>query len=253
MVRDPVDFWAAKLNLPRERVAAVIDRGPQIQNLIRSGLMKRGGVGYVQPGPDTFPTVAEVNAVITACGALPTITWLDGTSEGERAADELFGLLMDQGALALNIVPDRNWNLADPQVKQRKLQNLYDVVALAQSLDLPINVGTEMNAYGLPLVDQFGAPELAPVRETFIAGAYTVYGHTALQRALGVGYGSAWAVRHFPARGDRNRFYAEAGRRVPPGPEGLAALRALGAEPEPDAILAAAADHAASDKETGSR
>ena len=239
IVHDPVDFWAVKLNLPRERIAAVIDRGPQIQNLVRAGTMKRGGVGYVQPGPDTFPTVEEVNAVITACGALPTITWLDGTSTGEQAAEELFGLLMDQGALALNIVPDRNWNIGDPQTKQHKLQKLYDVVALAQSLNLPINVGTEMNAHGLPLIDRFDVPELSPVRDAFIDGAYTIYGHTLLQRALGLGYTSSWATRHFPARGDRTRFYAQAGRQVPPGPTGLAALRELGSEPGPDDVLSA--------------
>ena len=239
LAHDPVDFWSAKLNLPRERVAAVIDRGPQIQNLVRAGLMKRGGVGYVQPGPDTFPTVEEVNAVITACGALPTITWLDGTSEGERAAEELFGLMMDQGAVALNIVPDRNWNIADPQTKERKLQALYDVVDLARSLDLPINVGTEMNAYGAPLIDQFDAPELAPVRDAFLDGAYTIYGHTMLARALDLGYLSDWATHHFPSRGDRNRFYATVGRSIAPGPAGLDVLRALGHEPLPEMVLTA--------------
>ncbi len=172
------------LGLPEERVAAVIDRGPQMQDLVRSRLMKRGSVGYIQPGPDTFPSVEEVNAVIAACGALPTITWLDGTSEGEQAAVELFDLMVAKGALALNIIPDRNWNIADPADKQRKLEGLYSVVALARKLDLPINVGTEMNAFGKPLIDAFDVPELAPVRDDFIDGAYFFYGHGTLQRAL---------------------------------------------------------------------
>lgn len=237
-VVDPVHFWSAKLEVPQEQVAAIIDRGPQIQNLVRGKLMKRGGVGYVQPGPDTFPTVEEVNTVITACGALPYITWLDGTSEGEQAAGELFTLMIDKGAVAMNIVPDRNWNIKDPQQKALKVQNLYDVVALAQELDLPINVGTEMNAYGKPLIDDFDAPELAPVRDAFMDGAYFIYGHTALQRALGLGYQSAWAKAHFPKRSDRNAFYVQMGRRIEPGDAGLDCLRALGSTPAPDTLLA---------------
>ena len=239
MVTDPVHFWAAKFGIPQEQIAAIIDHGPQIQNLVRAKLMKRGGVGYVQPGPDTYPTVDEVHTVITACGALPTITWLDGTTAGEQAAEELFGLLIAKGAVALNIVPNRNWNIADPAAKAVKLQNLYDVVALAKALDLPINVGTEMNAYGSPLIDQFDAPELAPVRSAFLDGAYFVYGHTSLQRALGLGYQSDWAQQHFPTRAERNAFYTQAGERIPPGPAGPAGLRALGATPGPEVVLAA--------------
>lgn len=236
-IYDPVHFWAAKLGVSQERVAAVIDRGPQIQNLVRSKLMKRGGVGYVQPGPDTFPTIEEVNKVITASGALPCITWLDGTSEGERSAEELFSLMIRKGAVALNIIPDRNWNINDPKQKALKLQNLYEVVDLADAVDLPINVGTEMNAYGKPLIDDFAAPELAPVRDRFLEGAYFIYGHTAMARALGLGYGSAWARDHFTSRKARNLFYSKVGRQVAPGPEGFRRLQELGSLPDPEDVL----------------
>ena len=236
-VADPVRFWAAKLGVPQAQVATAIDDGPSMQNLVRSKTMKRGGVGYVQPGPDTFPSVEEVHTVIEACGALPTITWLDGTSEGEQAAEELFGLLIGKGAVALNIVPDRNWNIKDPADKAVKLQNLYDVVDLARSLDLPINVGTEMNAYGKPLIDQFDAPELAPVRDAFLDGAYFAVGHTALQRAAGLGYQSPWAKANFAGRAAANAFYTRAGRAIPPGAAGLAAVRGIGPNPDPTDII----------------
>ena len=235
----PVDFWAAKLDLPQERVAAVVDRGPQMQDLVRSKLMKRGGVGYIQPGPNTFPSVEEVNAVIAACGALPTITWLDGTSEGEQAAEELFDLMVAKGAVALNIIPDRNWNVTDPADKARKLQALYSVVTLARKLDLPINVGTEMNAFGKPLIDNYDAPELAPVRDDFMDGAYFFYGHGILQRALGLGVLSGWARQHLPTLRDRNHFYTQLGRRVRPGTLTLDKLRTLGPAATPDEILGA--------------
>jgi hypothetical protein len=236
-VDDPVAFWAEKLEVDPDAIEAIIDDGPKIQGRVRATLMKRGGVGYVQPGPDTFPTVERVNRAITACGALPCITWLDGTSEGEQAADELFALMIRKGAVALNIIPDRNWNIDDPTEKALKLQNLYDVVEKAQRLDLPINVGTEMNAYGKPRIDDFDAPELAPVRDDFLDGAHFIYGHTMLQRASVLGFGSEWAEMHFPTRRERNAFYVEVGKRLLPGAEALLKIRAMGDTPAPQDIL----------------
>jgi hypothetical protein len=214
---DQISFWADKLNMDSNQVAAIIDDRPKFQNVVRAKLMKRGGVGYVQPSPETFPTVEEFHRLITACGALPCAAWLDGTSAGEQAIEELLELLIDQGVVALNIVPDRNWNIADLDTRRLKVQKLYEVVELAQRLDLPLNVGTEMNAYGQKLVDDFDAPELAPVRDAFIDGAYFIYGHTIAQRTLGFGYQSKWAQNHFPDRGERNAFYTQVGRRVEPG------------------------------------
>jgi hypothetical protein len=169
---------------------------------------------------------------------LPCATWLDGTSAGEQAEEELLDLLIGQGVVALNIVPDRNWNIADPEEKRVKVRNLYQVVELAQELDLPLNVGTEMNKYGLKLVDDFDASELAPVREAFIDGALFAYGHTAAQRALGIGYQSEWAEQELPDRADRNRFYVALGERLPPGRAGLQKLSGAGVR-APDALLAA--------------
>jgi hypothetical protein len=117
----------------------------------------------------------------------------------------------------LNIVPDRNWNIADSEQKRLKLQKLYEVIELAQKLDLPLNIGTEMNAYGQKLVDDFDAPELAPVRAAFMDGAYFIYGHTVAQRVLGQGYQSDWAKTHLPGRRERNAFYTELGKHVEPG------------------------------------
>ncbi|MFN2108865.1 MAG: hypothetical protein ACK2UI_04330 [Anaerolineae bacterium] len=236
-VPDPAAFWAEKLHTSRAEIDAILDNGPKIQNLVRAKLMKRGGVGYVQPTPEMFPSVEEVNHVITACGALPCATWLDGTSAGEQAEEELLDLLIGKGVVALNIVPDRNWNIADPEVKRVKLQKLYEIVQLAQRLNLPLNVGTEMNAPGNRLVDDFAAPVLSPVREAFLDGAAFIYGHTAMQRALGLGYQSEWAKAHFPTRKIRNEFYTQVGEHLPPGQETLSNLKAIIHTTEPDVIL----------------
>ncbi len=217
-VPDQAAFWAEKLQMSVDQVSKLSGNLPGFKNTIRSKLMKRGGVGYVQPGPDSFPSMDEVNRLILACGALPCAGWLDGLADGEAAAEEWLSMHLAKGSVAVNIVPDRNWNIADPELKRIKLQKLYEIVELAQKLDLPLNIGTEMNAYGQKLVDDFDAPELAPLVESFMDGAFFVYGHTVAQRALGRGYQSDWANTHLPTRRERNEFYTKLGRQVEPGP-----------------------------------
>jgi hypothetical protein len=234
---DPVGFWADRLGVAREQVASSIEDPARLQTLIRARLMKSGGVGYVPPAPDMFPSVEELHELTVACGALPCAAWLDGTLEGEQAIEELLELLIGKGVVALNIVPDRNWNISDPETRRMKVQNLYAMVELAAELALPLNIGTEMNSFGQKVLDSFDAPELAPVRQAFIDGAYFIYGHTALHRALGLGYQSQWAAAHLQSRPERNQFYTRLGYLVPPGDAGLAQLRLLDPTMSPADIL----------------
>jgi hypothetical protein len=234
---DPVAFWADKLGLAPEQVAAQIGDPVKFPNTLRAKLMKRGGVGYMQPGAETFPSLEKVTRLIVACGALPCATWLDGTSAGEQASEELLGLLIGKGIVALNIIPDRNWNISDPELRRLKVKKLYEIVALAGKFDLPLNVGTEMNAPGQKMVDDFDAPELAPVRQAFLDGADFIYGHTVLQRAVGLGYQSEWAIAHLPSRRERNAFFTQAGRFAAPGRAGMALLKSLPANLSPTNVL----------------
>ncbi|MBN1975912.1 MAG: hypothetical protein JW918_00795 [Anaerolineae bacterium] len=222
-----VRFWAEKLAMEPAKVDTQIDDGPEFKNVIRAKLMKRGGVGYVEASPESFPTVDAFHEMIALCGALPCFAWLDGASAGERDIEELLGLMVEKGAVAVNIIPDRNWNIKDPENRRVKVQSLHDFVRLAQERDLPLNVGTEMNKYGLKLVDDFDAPELEPVRRAFLDGAHFVYGHTLMQRALGMGYQSDWAETHLPSRRERNDFYTQVGYRVEPGIQGKQRIERL--------------------------
>jgi hypothetical protein len=104
-------------------------------------------------------------------------------------------------------------------------------------MDLPLNVGTEMNSFGQKLLDSFDAPELALVRQAFVDGAYFVYGHTVMQRVLELGYQSEWAQARLPTRRTRNEFYTWCGRQIPPGQAGIRLLRELGPDPQPDDVL----------------
>jgi hypothetical protein len=110
-------------------------------------------------------------------------------------------------------------------------------VALAEKLDLPLNIGTEMNSPGQKLIDDFDAPELAPVRQAFLDGAYFVYGHTVMQRGLGLGYQSQWAQQHLPTRRERNAFYTRAGRLIPPGKASLVHLGKLDTHNSPEKFM----------------
>mgnify|MGYP001279512673 CR=1 FL=1 len=213
---DPIDFWHKKLDLPKESIEKVIQDQNAFKNLLRKKLMKRGGVAYVQPDVEAFPTVDEFHEIILSADAIPCSAWLDGTSEGEQEIERLLDLLMEKGVRVINIVPDRNWNIAVPETKKRKIRELYHIVDLAQSLDLPIIVGTEMNSFGQKLVDDFDAPELDAVLEAFMKGAYFLYGHTRMAKLFGMGYQSQWSQENFANRKTRNAFYEDAGHLISP-------------------------------------
>lgn len=200
-------FWADKLNVVPDKLD--LPDGAAIQGFIRAKTMKRGGVAYVQPGKETFPLLADMNRFILESGAIPAITWLDGTSEGERDIDELIEVEMKSGAAVLNIIPDRNFTAG---VKDEKLQKLCDIIEKAAKLDLPLVVGTEMNSPGNKIVDDFHSAELEPFRKAFLDGAYIIYAHTALRRQAGLGYLGEWAGNSFGSIGEKNEFFAGLGR-----------------------------------------
>jgi hypothetical protein len=94
-----------------------------------------------------------------------------------------------------------------------------------------------MNSHGQKLVDDFDAPELVPLREPFLAGAYFIYGHTLMQRVLGLGYQSEWAKAHLPTRYERNDFYTKVGRLVSPDQAGTGKLKQFTPAQSPAEVL----------------
>ena len=226
-------FWIEKLGSEAEGVD--FPEGAKLQNLIRAKTMKKGGVGYVQPGRGSFPALADFNQFVLACDAIPTLCWLDGTSEGEQRMEELLRVFQQSGGAALTVIPDRNYK---PGVQDQKLKNLYHIVDLAQKLHLPVTVGTEMNSPGNKFVDSFETAELKPLVPVFLRGAHIVYAHGALQREAGKGYLSAWAKQQYPAVAERNAFFEQVGKALAPARE--TALSRLPADATPAQVLAAA-------------
>ena len=94
-----------------------------------------------------------------------------------------------------------------------------------------------MNSFGQKLVDDFDAPELAPVRESFIEGACFIYGHTVLQKTIGLGYQSQWAEENLSSRHERNEFYKTVGKLVTPDSQSKAKLMNIGPSETPQSIV----------------
>lgn len=226
---DLAAFWAETLGKDAATSGTLLADEPAFEEAIRAKLVKKGGIGYEQPTTTTFPPVEDFVAWVRSCEAIPMATWLDGTSNGESDEKRLLDVMMEKGCAALNIIPDRNWNLKDPPQAEVKRANLAKIVAAAVKRDLPINIGTEMNKAGLPFVDDLGGDVLSLYREPFTRGAQLMVGHQILTRYADYSYAGAAAAAEFKKVADRNAFFAEVGA-LPPLTEGTEKkLNALGA------------------------
>lgn len=226
------NFWSDKLMLNVEQ--SWLPENRPILDAIRAKTMKRGGVGYIQPGEGAFPLMADMNRFVAAAGGIPVLTWLDGTSDGERDIEELLKVSMSTGAAAINVIPDRNYTLG---AKDEKLANLNAVVELAEKLNLPVVMGTEMNSPGQKFVDDFDSDELKPLAPIFLKGAHIVYAHSVMQQRCTLGYTSKWAAENFDNTEQKNEFYRTLGTALDPKNEDK--LGGLSEKNTPEQILEA--------------
>ncbi len=205
------EFWSEKLGCSLDDAIKLVNDPVKLEAQIRAKTMKKGGPGYVPADPRSFPALADMNRFVKACGAIPTIAWLNGDSPGEADPGALLDLHIRHGAAMLNIIPDRNWNFKDEELRRKRVQELNRIIGAAIQRNMPVIVGTEMNAPGLKLVDDFDCDALAPHVETFVEGAAIATAHTILQ-PQGQGYLSEWAQTHYPDLAERNKFFAAYGR-----------------------------------------
>lgn len=227
-----VGYWTKKLNA--EITSDDLPHSVKLLNTVRAKNMKQGGVGYVKPDAGQFPKMVDMNQFVLQSGAIPTLTWLDGTSDGEQHIEELLSIAIKTGVAAVNIIPDRNFT---PGVKDQKLKNLYHFVKLAEQMNLPVIVGTEMNSPGQKFVDDFHSDELKPLLHVFLNGARIVYAHSVLQKHCKLGYLSEWAKKHFPSTTEKNQFYETIGSQLDPARQDM--LSSFNTETKPDRILKA--------------
>ncbi|MBR2363586.1 MAG: hypothetical protein IKA79_00145 [Lentisphaeria bacterium] len=208
-------FWAEKLSLDPAKAAALVKDTVKLQGEIRSKMMKKGGPGYVTPDPGSFPRIEDMNEFTRSCGAIPSIAWLNGESDGEKDPERLLDLHESKGAAAFNLIPDRNWNFADPAVKEAKVSKMHAILDACIKRDLPVFAGTELNAFGQKIVDDFSEPALAKYMTEFRNGAALLSAHTILA-PKGAGYLSAWAEKNFASRKEKNAFFVKFGNAVRP-------------------------------------
>ncbi len=206
-----IKFWTDKLGRALE--PNDFPESPALLNAIRAKTMKKGGPGYAEPQTGAFPTLQTMNAFVLAAGGIPTLAWLDGTSDGEQHILQLLEVAAASGTAAVSIIPDRNFT---PGAADEKLANLQQFVALAETRGMPILVGTEMNSFGQKFRDMFESAELEPMVPIFLKGALIAYAHTVLQRAAGMGYLSGWAKKCFCQVEDKNEFFEAFGKAVEP-------------------------------------
>ncbi len=208
-------FWAPLLTCTVSDYPSIEDNIPKMEDLVRNALAKRGGIGYIQPTDKTFPLSDDFTLWVRTCGAIPTIAWLDGTSGGEAKCDHLLDLMTAKGCAALNIIPDRNWNLKNPAEAALKQSKLAEVVKECVRRDLPINIGTEMNKGGLPFVDDLAGPVLRAYAAEFAQGMRIMIGQTLLAAYAHAPYLGERAQAEFKDIKKRNAFYASVGA-LPP-------------------------------------
>jgi len=223
-------FWSGLLGRSTDETVELLADRPVFEEAVRAKLAKRGGIGYRQPSADTFPLVDDFIAWVRSCQAVPMITWLDGTSAGEADGHAMLECMREKGAAALNIIPDRNWNISDLKAREVKRDNLRAIVAAAAAMDLPVNIGTELNKPGLPFVDDLSGEVLAAYKETFLRGTRIMVGHTLLLRYAGYSYIGEQARADLAKTAARNDFFGAVGGLPPLTDNKAAELEDMGAE-----------------------
>jgi len=153
-------FWSEKLGIELAEAEKLLANPVKLEGVIRSKTMKSGGVGYVKPSPESFPTLSDMNKFITGFNAVPTLAWLNGMSAGENALDELIKLHKQYGTAAATLIPARNVEGSTPEKSAALQAELDRFIAACAQADLPLLAGTEMNAPGQLLVDDFENPAL---------------------------------------------------------------------------------------------
>lgn len=237
---DLARFWSEVLKLDVDLTIQTLAEPVLLEDTVRSGLVKKSGLGCFTSMETLFVSADDFIGWSRACGAIPTWPWLDGTTTAEREPDKLLECLRGKGIMAINIIPERNWNVADPEQRKIKRMNLDAIVRLAEAMQMPINIGTELNRRGLPFVDDLDGEVLRQYRLPFQRGARIMVGHAVLARYARFGYASERALAEFPDPGERNAFFEAVGGLPPLTMQKAEGLLAVGFDRAFDRLYSAA-------------
>ncbi len=161
-------FWSDILKMASEEVEKMKKEKPgDFMEKIRSALVKNSGPGYVKPDTQNFPTIDEFIKMVNESKGIVVGNWLDGTNEGEKNPEEFLEFMVSRGIKIFTIIPERNWNISNPQEKAIKVNNLEKFMAACKKMNIPVVCGTEMNKFGQPFVDNYASPELKKYLDWF--------------------------------------------------------------------------------------
>ncbi len=233
-------WWAKQFGMEPDSLQEKAGDVNEFVDALRSKLMKQGGLGYAQPTRDTFPPLDDVIQMILECRAIPTSAWLDGTSEGESNPREQLECLADKGVAAVNIIPDRNWNVKDKDKRAKLVTELNRYVETASDMNLPIFVGTELNKPGQRFIDDFDAEPMKPHHAAFMQGAQVLIGHTRLLRWADVSLVDEDTRSEWPDAAERNQVFAAVGALQPPDRKALDKLEEMTPEKALQTLMDAA-------------
>ncbi len=234
-------FWSDVIGRSPKDIEGLLADSGAFMEALGEKLSRLGESGLERVSSD-YPPITGFFQAVRASGAIPCLLWRDGESAGEAAIGKLLDDAANWGARAVALTPDRNWNIPDTVLKEKRLAALAELVAAARERNLPLLAGSPMSEPRQKFVDSFDAPEMAAYFRDFTDSAFWLYGHATLERASGLGLSSEWAERAFA--GDRaaaNAFYLEVGKKAAPGKATRARVAGLGHDPEPCEIIEALA------------
>jgi hypothetical protein len=149
----------------------------EMQDFVRSKLLKAGGLCYVEEDAEAFLPIESMRRMFLAFGSIPTYpALLDPITDWEREPGALLDRLQELGFHALEVIPQRN-----------SRERLAGLLAMARGRCWPVFNGTEHNtAKPGPLLDRFSLdPEF---EEWFADSARVLLGHQAECAAGRVGF-----------------------------------------------------------------
>lgn len=189
-----------------------------------------------------YPAVTDFFHAVEDAGAIPSLYWCNGETVAEGDVDRLLDDAIHWGVRAVAVAPDPLWNTADVELRERRLGLLSSLVSGARARSIMILAGSPMNGPRQKFVDSFDAPELSPYFRDFTDGAFWLYGHATLKRALDIGLAGEWSEHTFGRnRAEKNAFFIEVGKRAAPGKATRVRIAGVGPEAKPGEILEALA------------
>lgn len=182
------------------------DDNAQLENLIRSKLLKSGGAAFIEEYPEIFIEPAEIRDLILDAGGIPTYPFLADFNSGmytdfEGDREKAAMSLIDQGYYCVEFIPERN-----------DYRRLRDYVIYLYDKGFIVTFGTEHNSPGLkPLEVRAGGHKLDDVLFRInYEGACIMAAHQYLDAMEGSGYLDENGV---PRRSEIDK-YIELGDRI---------------------------------------